>query len=200
MITLMRLRIALLRMDEVWEFVRIAQEEDRRVVPDHVPIAVFGVELDCEPSHVAVGVGATRLGRNVREPRHELGPLADAVEHLRLRVLGHVVLEFEIAEGARALGMHDAFRNALAIEVRVLFEEPRIFDHDWTAGTGGHRDLVRSDGHAAPERQRAFHLARRPGVFPEAVRRAREDWAVAPGRDGRVALHIRRSARLEGLS
>ena len=38
-------RVALLRADEVRELERVADEEDRRVVADQVPVAFLGVEL-----------------------------------------------------------------------------------------------------------------------------------------------------------
>ena len=51
------LRIALLRVDEVGELQRIAEEEHGRVVADHVPVAFFGVELQGEAARIALGVG-----------------------------------------------------------------------------------------------------------------------------------------------
>ncbi len=49
-------RIALLGVDEVAELDRVAHEEDRRVVTDHVVVAVLGVELEGEASRVPPGV------------------------------------------------------------------------------------------------------------------------------------------------
>ena len=39
-------------MDEIGEFQRVADEEDRRVVADQVVVAVIGVELDREAARV----------------------------------------------------------------------------------------------------------------------------------------------------
>lgn len=50
------LRVAFLGVDEIREFLRIADEEHRRVIPSHVPIALLSVELDCESSWVTLRV------------------------------------------------------------------------------------------------------------------------------------------------
>ena len=52
---------ALLGTDEVLELHRIADEEYRRVVPDHVVVALTGVELQRETPRVAPRVGAAAL-------------------------------------------------------------------------------------------------------------------------------------------
>ena len=53
--------IALLRMNEIAEFIGIAHEENRRVVADHVPVAFFGIELDGETADIAFGIGGAAL-------------------------------------------------------------------------------------------------------------------------------------------
>ena len=47
------LRVPLLSVDEVREFLGVPDEEDGRVVPSHVPVAFFRVELDGEASGVS---------------------------------------------------------------------------------------------------------------------------------------------------
>ena len=122
------LRVPFLRVDEVGKFQRIADEEDRRVVADHIPVAFLGVMLDRKTAEVAIGIRAAAFDRDVREAYGEARLLADAVEEGCHRVLRHVVLEFEISESARALRMHHAFGNTLAIEVRVFLEQPRVLE------------------------------------------------------------------------
>ena len=48
-----RLRVTLLCVDEVGELDGIANEEDRRVVANHVPVALFGVKLDSKAAWVS---------------------------------------------------------------------------------------------------------------------------------------------------
>jgi hypothetical protein len=57
----MRSRIALLGPDKVGKLQRVADEEDRRVVPHEVPVAVLGVELHREAAGIARGIGRSAL-------------------------------------------------------------------------------------------------------------------------------------------
>src|SRR5260370_17279462 len=77
--------MALLRMDEVREFERVADKEYRRVVADDVPIALFGIETQRKPAPVALGVGGTALAGDAGEAQELLGLLADAGDRLELR-------------------------------------------------------------------------------------------------------------------
>jgi len=76
-------RVRLLRVDEVGELERVADEEDRRVVAHQVVVAVLGVELDGETARVAYGVGRTACAGHGREAREGLGLLADLREEPR---------------------------------------------------------------------------------------------------------------------
>ena len=49
-------RVPLLGVDEVRELGRLADEEHRRVVADHVPVAILGVELQGEAAASALSV------------------------------------------------------------------------------------------------------------------------------------------------
>jgi hypothetical protein len=66
-------RAALLRADEVLELHRVAHEEDRRVVADHVVVALAGVELQREAARVAPGVGAAALAGDGGEADQGVG-------------------------------------------------------------------------------------------------------------------------------
>ena len=69
--------MALLRVDEIGKLERIAHKEDRRVVADEIPIALFRIKLQRKAAHVALGIGRATLARDRREPRQHLGLLAD---------------------------------------------------------------------------------------------------------------------------
>jgi hypothetical protein len=58
-------RVALDGMVQVGELERVAQEEHRRVVADHVPVAFLGVELHARSR----GCRARRRPRRARRPR-----------------------------------------------------------------------------------------------------------------------------------
>src|ERR1700716_4525288 len=59
--------MALVRMDEVGKLERVAHEEHRRVVADHVPVAFLGVEPQREAAYVALSVGGAALASDGRE-------------------------------------------------------------------------------------------------------------------------------------
>ncbi len=129
--------MALLGVDEVGEFQRIAHEEDRRVVADDVPVAFLGVEAQREAAHVALGVGGAALAGHGREAQEGLGLLADLRERLGLGVFRDVVGDGQRAIGARALGVDGALGNALAVLVRELLEQMEILHQHRAARAGG---------------------------------------------------------------
>ena len=73
-----RLRMALLGVDEVGELRRVANEEHRRVVADEVPDSLLRVEFHREAARVALGVrraGLAAHGREADEQRRLLANL-----------------------------------------------------------------------------------------------------------------------------
>lgn len=75
-----RLRVALLRVDEVRELDGILDEENRSIVSDHVVVAFFSVELNRETTWITFGVGSTTLACDGREAQEQGSLLADLVE------------------------------------------------------------------------------------------------------------------------
>ena len=53
--------IALLSVDETWEKDRIANEKDRGVVADYIPVSLFGVEFDGETARITSSIGRAAL-------------------------------------------------------------------------------------------------------------------------------------------
>ena len=134
--------VALLRVDEVRKLVGVAHEEDRRVVADHVPVALLGVELEREATHIAFGVGGPQLAGHGREPRDHRRLLADLGEEPGLRIAGDVVRDRQGAVGAPTLRMDGPLRNALTVLVRQLLDQLVVLQQDRAARPGGHRVLV----------------------------------------------------------
>ena len=132
---------ALLTADEVLELQWIAHEEHRRVVADHVPVALGGVELQRETAGVAPRVGAALLARDGGEARQHLG-LRAGLEHRRPRVLRDVTGDLERAEGACTLGVHHTLRDPLTVELRHLLDEVVIVQQDRSLRTRSEGVLV----------------------------------------------------------
>ena len=132
---------ALLAADEVLEFQRVADEEDRRVVADHVEIAVIGIELDREAARIAPGVGAAALARHGAEAHRDIG-LGARLEELGLGIFRDVLGHLEMPEGARALGVWLALGDALSVEVGHLLDEVVVVEHDRAIAPERQRMLV----------------------------------------------------------
>ncbi|KAG1251847.1 hypothetical protein G6F65_018175 [Rhizopus arrhizus] len=142
LITTVGVRVALDRLVEVGELARVAQEEHWRVVADQVPVAFFGVELQREAADVAFGVGGATLAGHRGEAGEHFGLLADLLEQLGAGVLADVVGDGEGAECARALGVHAALGNDLAVEIGQLLQQPHVFHQQRAARAGGLAVLV----------------------------------------------------------
>ena len=135
---------ALLRPDEMLELHRVADEEHRSVVADHVEIAVRCVELGGETARVAPGVRAAALTGDGGEPGQRLG-FRPGLQECGLGVGADICGHFEMAEGATALGMRLALRDPLAVEVRHLLDQIVILQQDGAVGTDGQGMLVAVD-------------------------------------------------------
>ena len=123
---------ALLRVDEVGELDAVADEEDGGVVAHEVVVALVGVELEREAARVAPGVGAPLLAGHGGEAGQHLD-LGARLEQRRASVGTHVARGGERAEGAAALGVDDALRNLLAVELRELLDQVVVVQRDRTA-------------------------------------------------------------------
>ncbi len=141
-------RIALLRMDEVGELLRIADEEDRRAVADKIVVAVLGIELERIAARIAHHVGRAALERHRREALEHLGLLAHAIEKLGPGPGAAILGELESAVGARTAGMDDALGNTLAVEARQLLDQVMILQQERALGSCALRALVVGDGRA----------------------------------------------------
>ena len=96
----MRSRIPLLCVDEAGEHDGIVDEEDGGVVADQVPVALLGVDFDGESARVADGVCRAALATDSRETDSQRSLLADLGEDGGAAVLGDVVGNLQVAEGA----------------------------------------------------------------------------------------------------
>ncbi len=129
-------------MNEVRELHGVAHEEDRRVVADHVVVALFGVELEGEAAHVAVRVRVALFGGHLREAREHGRALANLVEEGGTGPLFDVSGHLEVAEGAAALDVVHAIGDALADEVGQLLDQVGILQQIGAAGADRERVLV----------------------------------------------------------
>ena len=138
-------RQALLRVDEVRELDAVADEEHRGVVADEVVVALGGVELHGEAAGVAPGVGGAALAGDGGEADQHLGLGARLEDSAALVYLRDVLGGLERTECAAALGVHYALRDALAVELRELFDQVVVGQDDGAVGADGLRVGVGRD-------------------------------------------------------
>ena len=93
-------RIPLLRVDEAGEHDRIVDEEDGSVVADNVPVSLVGVDFDGETARVSDSICRATLTTDRGEAHSQRSLLADLGEDRGAAVLGDVVRDLQVAEGA----------------------------------------------------------------------------------------------------
>jgi hypothetical protein len=108
----------LLRPDEVLEVHRVLDEEDRRVVADHVVVALAGVELQREAAQVPPHVGAASFPRHRGESGHQPGG-APRLEQRRLGEGADIVGDLEPAKRAAALGVRLPLADPLRLKLAI---------------------------------------------------------------------------------
>ena len=117
-------RVAFDGFVQVGEFARVAQEEHRRVVADHIPVAFFGIELQGKAADVAFRIGCAALACYGGETGEHFGFLTDFAEDFGAGVFCDVVRHGKRTERARTFGVHTAFRDDFAHEVGEFFIQP----------------------------------------------------------------------------
>ena len=135
-------------MNEVREFVGIADKEDRRVVADKIPVAFLGIEFEGKSAHIPFGIGGAALTGDSGETEEALGLLAGGGEDRGFGVFGDVVGHGKGAIGGGAFGMDDALRDPLTVEVGVFLEKLPVLHQQRTPRSGGQSILVVADGNA----------------------------------------------------
>ncbi len=138
---------------QVRELHGVLDEEHRDVVTHQIPVAFFGIELDCETAHVACGVGRTTLTGHGREAQEHWRALALLGERDGTGQRAEVVVGLEITVGSRAACVHDALRDALMVEMADLFAQDEVFEQGRTTQAGLQRMLVVRDRDALVGRQ-----------------------------------------------
>src|SRR5258706_5775184 len=97
-----RLRVALLRMNEIGEFGGITQEEDRGVVSYEIPDPFLGIELQRKPAWIPLRIRRAGLAADGGESEREGRLLSTLLEEPCLRVLRDVCSHRELTERAWA--------------------------------------------------------------------------------------------------
>lgn len=89
----MRLRVALLRVDQIGELQCVTDEEHGRVVAHHVPDAIFRVKLKREPARISGGIGEPGFASNSRESCEHGCLLPDLAKKTCLAQICHITVQ-----------------------------------------------------------------------------------------------------------
>src|SRR5690554_5213812 len=135
-------RVTFNGMVEVREFQWIAEEENRSVVTDQVPVALFGIKTQRKTANVPLRIGCTTFAGDRRKAYKHVGLFADFAEQGRLGVLRDVMGNGETTERARTFSVHAPLGDNLTVKMRHLLQKPRVLKQDRTARTGGQAVLI----------------------------------------------------------
>src|ERR1700738_4909709 len=115
-------------MDQVGEFDRVLNEEDRHVVADEVPNTFGGIELHREAADVARAVGRPAGSRDGGESYEDRRLARWVGQESGPRQVGQILINSEHAVRRRAACMDDPLGYAFMIEVRDLFAEVKVLN------------------------------------------------------------------------
>ena len=116
------------RMDDVRELDGVLDEEHRDVVADEIPVALLGVELDCEAANVASEVERSFRSCHSREAHENGCLLARTLEDVGAGICSQGIVGLEKAVRAVAARVHNALRDAFVVKMEDFLPEVEIFD------------------------------------------------------------------------
>ena len=115
------------RMNEIGEFQRILDEEDRRVVPDEVKNAFIGIKFSGEAANIAHRIGRAGAALDGRETDEYRGFPRGIAEKIRFRHVAQAAIGLKIAVRRRPARMDDSLRDPLMVKVGYFFTQNKVF-------------------------------------------------------------------------
>jgi hypothetical protein len=166
------LRVTLLGVNKGGKLDTVADKEHRRIVANHIPIALFCVELEGKSAGIASRVRRAFFSSHSREAYADWGLFANVaeeicgalvpvsksciskVQHLcgqgpKTYDVGDIMGDFKFSESGGTLGMNDTLRNTLAIKVSEQIDQVEVLEQNWAVtpqplrrGGKGHRATI----------------------------------------------------------
>ena len=121
-----RLRIPLLRVNKIGKLQGVPDKENRRVIPDQIPVSLVSIEFHGKSPDISFRVGSTPLPGNRGETHEHVGLLANLGKNTCFRVTGYIVRHRERTKRPASLSMHDTFRNPLPVKMSQFFDQPNV--------------------------------------------------------------------------
>lgn len=94
-----------------WEFDRITDEKDGKVIEDEVLVALLREELGCPASYIAYCVARSFLSRNSRDSAEDFGLSSDSIEEFGVGEIAIIMSYLELTPGTGCFGMYASVHN-----------------------------------------------------------------------------------------
>lgn len=101
-----------------WKFQRITDEENRRVISHHVPVAFFSVKLERKAARISSRVCTSLFSSHRAEPQKHRGSFSNPVEKLGSGEAREIMRNLKVTMRSCTFGMNHSFGNALSIKMR----------------------------------------------------------------------------------
>src|SRR5215213_1152399 len=108
--------ISFLSMNKIREFFWILDEEDRCIISNKVPVAIFSIRFQSKSPWVPFSISRTFLTAHCGETKEYPGFFSYLAKDLCSCIFCDIVCYRKSSISACALGMHHSFRNALAVK------------------------------------------------------------------------------------
>jgi hypothetical protein len=103
-------------LTEIREFDGILDEKHRDVIANQIPIALVGVELGCEASHIADGVSTAPAALDRREANKGRRGSGSVGQHAGISDIGSALQQLELPKRSSSASMYYPFWNAFMVE------------------------------------------------------------------------------------
>jgi hypothetical protein len=126
-------------MDEIRKLQRILNEEDGDVVSNDIPVALFRVKLDREPTDISHSICRAAAAQNCAESREERRTTGRVAENTSCSILRKTFVHFKCSEGSGAASVDDSLGNAFMVESMDLLTGSVVFKEYWASFVLGGR-------------------------------------------------------------
>src|SRR4030042_1526855 len=113
--------MALLGVDEIWEFHGIPDKKDRCIISSHIVITFLSIELQRESTWVSFCICRSLLTSNGGESGEDICALSDPGKKFGPCVLRDIEGDLKIAVCPRSFCMHYTFRYTFSVKMTKFF-------------------------------------------------------------------------------
>ena len=117
-----RLRVSLLRVNKIGKLQRVPDKENRRVIPNQIPVSLVSIKFHGKSPDIPFRIGSSSFPRYRGKTHEHVGFLTDPCKNTRLRVTGNIIRHRKRAKRPTSLGMHDSFWNPFTIKMSQFLD------------------------------------------------------------------------------